>query len=243
MNMGISICGHRGASGYAPENTLEAFQLAVDLGADAVELDVQLTRDGQLLVAHDETIDRVSNGTGPIAAQTLAALKKYDFNRLHPEYEGAKAPTLNEVFELLKPTRLTINVELKNSINPYPGMEERCLALAAQMGMEDRIIYSSFNHYSLLRVKEIDNRAVCGLLFSDILVRPWKYAREVGVEALHPHYGQTIFFEDFCQKAHEANLAVNVWTVNFERDMKRVIELGCDMMITNYPDRARALLG
>lgn len=243
MNMSISICGHRGASGYAPENTLEAFQLAVDLGADAVELDVQLTRDGQLLVAHDETIDRVSNGTGPIAAQTLTALKKYDFNRVHPEYEGAKAPTLNEVFELLKPTRLMINVELKNSINPYPGMEERCLELAAKMGMEERIIYSSFNHYSLLRVKEIDNKAVCGLLFSDILVRPWKYALEVGVEALHPHFGQTIYLEDFCRKAHEAGLAVNVWTVNFERDMKRVIELGCDMMITNYPDRAKALLG
>lgn len=241
--MSISICGHRGASGYAPENTLEAFQLAVDLGADAVELDVQLTRDGQILVAHDETIDRVSNGTGPIAAQTLAALKKYDFNRVHPEYEGAKAPTLNEVFELLKPTRLMINVELKNSINPYPGMEERCLELAAKMGMEERIIYSSFNHYSLLRVKEIDNKAVCGLLFSDILVRPWKYALEVGVEALHPHFGQTIYLEDFCRKAHEVGLAVNVWTVNFERDMKRVIELGCDMMITNYPDRAKALLG
>jgi glycerophosphoryl diester phosphodiesterase len=241
--MGISICGHRGASGYAPENTLEAFQLAVDLGADAVELDVQLTRDGQLLVAHDEAIDRVSNGTGLIAVQTLVALKKLDFNRVHPEYEGAKAPTLNEVFELLKPTRLMINVELKNSVNPYPGMEERCLALAARMGMEDRIIYSSFNHYSLLRVKEIDNTAVCGLLFSDVLVRPWKYAREVGVEALHPHYGQTIFFEDFCRNAHEAGLAVNVWTVNFEKDMKRVIDLGCDMMITNYPDRARALIG
>jgi glycerophosphoryl diester phosphodiesterase len=241
--MGISICGHRGASGYAPENTLEAFQLAVDLGADAVELDVQLTRDGQLLVAHDEAIDRVSNGTGLIAVQTLMALKKLDFNRVHPEYEGAKAPTLNEVFELLKPTRLMINVELKNSVNPYPGMEERCLALAARMGMEDRIIYSSFNHYSLLRVKEIDNTAVCGLLFSDVLVRPWKYAREVGVEALHPHYGQTIFFEDFCRNAHEAGLAVNVWTVNFEKDMKRVIDLGCDMMITNYPDRARALIG
>lgn len=241
--MKISICGHRGASGYAPENTLEAFQLAVELGADAVELDVQLTRDGQLFVAHDETIDRVSNGTGLIATQTLAALKKYDFNKLHPQYEGAKAPTLKEVFELLKPTGIMINVELKNSVNPYPGMEERCLQLAAQMGMESRVIYSSFNHYSLLRVKEIDNRAVCGLLFSSILVRPWKYAQEVGVEALHPHFGQTIYLEDFCRKAHDANLAVNVWTVNFERDMKQVIEVGCDMMITNYPDRAKALLG
>ncbi|MHC1785923.1 MAG: glycerophosphodiester phosphodiesterase [Christensenellales bacterium] len=241
--MSISICGHRGASGYAPENTLEAFKLAADMGADAVELDVHLTRDGQLLVAHDEKVDRVSNGTGLIADLTLAQIKKLDFNKLHPEYEAAKAPTLGEVYELLQPTGLKINVELKNSINLYPGMEEKCLALAAKMGMESRILYSSFNHYSVLRVKQIDSHAVCGLLFDSILISPWQYARDHGMDALHPHYGQTLFFEDFCQKAHQAGLMVNVWTVNNERDMKRVIEVGCDMLITNYPDRAKALLG
>ncbi len=241
--MSILICGHRGASGYAPENTLEAFDLAVKQGADAVELDVHLTRDGQLLVAHDEKVDRVSDGSGLIGEMTLAAIKKLDFNRLHPEYEGAKAPTLQEVFELLAPTQLIINVELKNSILPYPGMEEKCLALAAKMGMEDRIVWSSFNHYSMLRIKEIDSRANCGLLFDCVLVAPWRYARENDMNALHPHYGQILFFEDFCRKAHDQGLKVNVWTVNNERDMKRVIEAGCDMLITNYPDRAKALLG
>lgn len=240
--MSILICGHRGASGYAPENTLEAFSLAASQGADAVELDVHLTRDGQLLVAHDEKVDRVSDGSGLIGDMTLAQIKKLDFNRLHPEYEGAKAPTLQEVFELLKGTGLGINVELKNSVVPYPGLEEKCLALAAREGMEDRIVWSSFNHMSMQRMKELDRSAVCGLLFDCVLIAPWRYAREAGMDALHPHYGQTLFFEDFCRRAHEQGLKVNVWTVNNERDMKRVIEAGCDMLITNYPDRARALL-
>ena len=102
----MNICGHRGASGYAPENTLEAFALAAEQGADSVELDVHLTRDGELLVAHDESIERVSDGTGLIADLTLAQLKKFNFNKLHPEYENAKAPTLGEVYELLKPLGL-----------------------------------------------------------------------------------------------------------------------------------------
>lgn len=241
--MSILICGHRGASGYAPENTLEAFQLALEQGADAVELDVHLTRDGQLLVAHDEKIDRVSDGTGYIAQMSLVQLKRHNFNRVHPEWEEAKAPTLQEVYELLKPSRMIINVELKNSINPYPGMEEKVLALTAKMGMEDRVIYSSFNHYSILQIKELDQSAPCGLLFDNVLIRPWKYAKEAGVQALHPHFGQMLFFERFCQDAHDAGLQVNTWTVNTERDMQRVIEAGADMMITNYPDRALAVRG
>lgn len=241
--MSTRICAHRGASGYAPENTLEAFQLAWDLQVDAVELDVHLTKDGHLLVAHDEKIDRVSDGTGLIADQTLVNLKKHLFNRLHPEYEGARAPTLQEVYELLKPSGMLINVELKNSEIPYPGLEEKVLALTGKMGMEQRVIYSSFNHNSMLRIKELDPLATCGLLFSSVLIRPWRYARDAGVEALHPQYGQVLFFEDFCRKAHENGLQVNTWTVNADRDMKRVIEAGADMMITNYPDRAKALLG
>ncbi len=240
--MSTLICAHRGASGYAPENTLEAFQLAVEQGADAVELDVHLTRDGHLLVAHDEKVDRVSDGNGLIGEMSLAAVKKFDFSKLHPEYQGAKAPTLQEVFELLAPTNLLINVELKNSIVPYPGMEEKCLVLAAKMGMEDRVIYSSFNHMSMLAIKEIFPDAVCGLLYDSVLIRPWNYAAESGMDALHPHYQHLLYFGDYCANAHRAGLKVNTWTVNAERDMKRVIEAGADMIITNYPDRARAVM-
>lgn len=240
--MQIKICAHRGASGYAPENTLEAFQLALEQGVDAVELDVHLTRDGELLVAHDEKIDRVSNGSGLICDQSLAALKKFNFNKVHPEYENAKAPTLKEVYELLMKSGMTINVELKNNINPYVGMEEKCLELAAKMGMEDKIVYSSFNHLSMLRLKELKADSYCGLLYDTILIRPWRYAKDYGMNAIHPPYQHILFFSDYCLKAHKAGIEVNTWTVNSDRDMKRVIEAGADMLITNYPDRAKALL-
>lgn len=240
--MEIKICAHRGASGYAPENTLEAFQLAMEQGADGVELDVHLTRDGELFVAHDETIDRVSDGSGLIAEQSLAALKKFNFNKVHPEYENAKAPTLKEVYELLKKSGMVINVELKNNINPYPCMEEKCLELAAKMGMEDKIVYSSFNHLSMLKVKELKEDSYCGLLFDCVLIRPWRYAKDQGMNAIHPPYQHILFLPDYCLKAHKAGIQVNTWTVNSEREMKRVIEAGADMLITNYPDRAKALL-
>ncbi len=240
--MAITICAHRGASAYAPENTLEAFELAVQQGAHGVELDVHLTRDKEILVAHDERIDRVSDGIGAISDLTLTEIKRHVFNREHPEYEGARAPTLREVYELLKPTGLYVNVELKNSVKAYPGLEEKCLALAADMGMEDRVVYSSFRHQSMVRMKELSSKAVCGLLYACVMVRPWEYAAALHMDALHPLYTELSFTPDECQQAHEKGVQVNVWTVNDERNMRMVIEAGADMMITNFPDRAVDLL-
>ena len=114
------VWGHRGASGYAPENTMAAFEKAVELGADGIELDVQLTKDGELVGIHDETIDRVSDGSGWVKDYTYAKLIKHNFNRTHPEYEHAQIPTLEEVYALIKPTDLTINVEIKTGVVVYP---------------------------------------------------------------------------------------------------------------------------
>ena len=157
------IWAHRGASGYAPENTLEAFALAAEMGADGVELDVQMSRDGYLVVAHDERIDRVSNGTGLIRDFTLKELKEFHFNKTHPEYREARIPTLREVYEALKNTSLWINVELKNGIYFYEGLEERVLELTGRLGMEKRVIYSSFNHHSMVHLKQLNPDALTGL--------------------------------------------------------------------------------
>lgn len=236
------VFAHRGASGYAPENTLEAFQLAIDLGAQGTELDVHLTRDGEIVVAHDERIDRVSDGIGRINDMTLRDLKKHKFNAVHPEYKEARLPTLREVYELLLPSGLQVNVELKNGILAYPGLEEKCLNLAAEMGFEDRVFYSSFNHYSMLRVKKINAGAVCGFLYDGCLINPWEYASGCGMNALHPHYSELSLVPDECDKAHALGLKVNTWTVNDERSMRMVIDAGADVMITNYPDRAKAVV-
>ena len=148
------VWGHRGASGYAPENTMTAFEKAVELGADGIELDVQLTKDGELVVIHDETIDRVSGGSGWVKDFTYAKLIKHNFNRTHPEYEHAQIPTLEEVYALIKPTDLTINVEIKTGVVFYPEIEERVLDLTERMGLTERVIFSSFNHYSIQKVTQ-----------------------------------------------------------------------------------------
>ena len=232
------IYAHRGASGYAPENTLEAFALAARMGAHGVELDVHISRDGELVVSHDESIERVSNGTGFLCDFTLKELKSLSFNKTKPEYQDARIPTLKEVFELLKPTGLGINIELKNSLIEYPDLEQKVVELTAREFSLDRVIFSSFNHYSMLRLKEMDRSLSCGLLYEASLVSPWEYAGRLGMEALHPHYSQVITPGGFCRKAHESGIAVHTWTVNTSDEIVRVLTEGADIVITNYPDLA-----
>lgn len=136
--MKTKVWAHRGASAYAPENTLEAFQLAVDQKADGVELDVQMTKDGKLVVIHDETIDRTSDGHGRVMDHTLSELKKMKFNRTHPEYADATIPTLAEVYELLKPAGLEINVEIKTGIIFIRKLRNGCTALNWKWGWKER---------------------------------------------------------------------------------------------------------
>ena len=236
--MKTRIFAHRGASGYAPENTLEAFDLAVRQGAHGVELDVHICRSGELVVAHDETIDRVSNGSGAIRDLTLSELKSFHFNRMHPEYAEARLPLLSEVFQLLRPTGLSINIELKNSVIDYPLMEQRVLDLASREFDLSRIIFSSFNHYSMLRMKQLAPSVPCGLLYEAALVRPWEYARSLGVDAIHPHYSEVLLPGHECAAAHQAGILVHTWTVNTSAAMDAVLQEGADILITNYPDQA-----
>ena len=241
--MKIAVFAHRGASGYAPENTLEAFQLAVDQRADGVELDVHLSRDQQIIVTHDERIDRVSDGTGLIAMMTVKEIKKYLFNKPHPEYLEARAPLLEEVLELLRPTGLSINIELKNSRIPYEGLEKKCVELVEKSGMSKRIIYSSFNHHSLRLLKLVNPSAACGLLYDCCMIDPADYLKKTGMEALHPHYLDLLLNPEGYTRARERGGLVHVWTVNDDRDMRKVMDTDADILITNYPDRAVAVRG
>ncbi len=241
------IWAHRGASAYAPENTLAAFRLAEEMGADGVELDVQRTKDGELVVIHDEKIDRVSEGHGYVKDMTLSELRRFHYNRAHAEfaetYPQAEIPTLREVYTLLKPGKLSINVELKTGIFPYEGIEEEVLDLTREMGMEDRVLYSSFGHRSLCRLKELDPEAKLGLLYSDAPIRVRHYARkEVGVDALHPAIYH-LLEEDYTEKAHKKGLKVHVWTVNEKDEIALCLAQGVDAIITNKPDYVREFLG
>ena len=236
------IFAHRGASGYAPENTLEAFELAAKMGAHGVELDVHICRSGELVVTHDETVERVSEGEGWVKDLSLSELKKLHFNKTHPEYRDARIPTLEEVFRLLHPTGLKINIEMKNSMIDYPDMERRVIDLAEKEDMIDRIIFSSFSHYSMLRVKAIDKSFYCGLLYDATLISPWAYAVALGMDAIHPNYTEVLLPGGECAKAHRAGIQVNPWTVNTEEDIMGCLREGADIIIGNYPDRGLRLL-
>lgn len=235
--MKTKVWAHRGASAYAPENTLEAFLLAAEQGADGVELDVQLTKDGEMVVVHDEEIDRVSDGSGFVKDYTLAELKILNFNKTHPEYQDVKIPTLREVYEALKPTGMTINVELKTGIFWYKDLEKKVLELTKEMEMEDRVIYSSFNHYSIAKILELDPKASTGILYADIIYDVMNYAKKIGTGALHPATFH-VQMADFLQQYVESDLAVHVWTVNDKAEIERLMEAGVDAVITNYPDVA-----
>ncbi|WP_158676484.1 glycerophosphodiester phosphodiesterase [Tessaracoccus sp. OH4464_COT-324] len=234
------IWAHRGASGTAPENTLPAFGRAIQLGADGVEFDVQRTADGHLVVIHDETIDRTSTGTGPVVGLTLEQLRRHSFHNNMPGFEGTQLPLLAEVLELYRGTPATVNIEFKTSIERYPGIAEQARLLVEELGMAEQVLYSSFDHYTLLELIGRVPREAVALLFADGIVEPWRYATQLGAGALHPglHLLQQ---PHYVERAHESGLKVNVWTVNEPEHLAAVRALGVDALITNYPERATRL--
>lgn len=236
------IWAHRGASGYYPENTMPAFEKAVEMGADGIELDIQLTRDNQIVVLHDEWIDRTSDGKGWLKDFSLEELRRYNFNRTHPKEGRLCIPTMQEVFELIRPTNLRINIELKTGIVFYEQLEEKILGLTKEMGMEDRVIYSSFNHYTIKKIRELEPGAQTGFLYSDGTMDMPQYAKRYGVNALHPAL-YNLQYPHFLEECRQDGLKVHVWTVNEPEHMELCCRYGVDAIITNYPDRALEIVG
>lgn len=235
------VWAHRGASAYAPENTLEAFRMAVDCKADGIELDVQKTKDGKLVVIHDETLDRVSRASGLVKDFTYEKLKDINVNERFPKLGTQYIPTLEEVYELIRPTNLTVNVELKTGVIFYPEIEEQVLELTKQMGMQERVIYSSFNHYTIRKIKRLQPDAVTGLLYQDGMIDVFTYAKQtVQADALHPAI-YNVQYPDFYAKCRKHGLKVHVWTVNEEEHMRLLCENETDAMITNDPKLGRAV--
>lgn len=231
------VWAHRGASGYRPENTLEAFELAIRQGADGIELDVHTSVDGELIVMHDENVDRVTDGTGLIKDMTLAQLKELKVSTPAEPSGIYHIPTLAEVLELMRTTDMMVNIELKNSICFYPGMEGKILKLVKEMNMEDQLIYSSFNHYSLLQLKQLNDHVQTGILFSDGWVNPAMYAKNLGINAVHPAVYH-LKYPQFIEEVKRAGLKMHVWTDNKPEHIQLVKDAGAEAVITNYPDRA-----
>ena len=239
----VQIWAHRGANEYAPENTMEAFKKAVSLGADGVELDIHQTRDREIVVIHDELLERTSTGKGFVKDYSLEELRRFDFAK-GTRFEGKAhyaIPTMREVFELLEPTDLAINIELKTNVFRYRGIERRILQMADEFGMRERVWYSSFNHLSVEKIHLLDPEAKVGFLYADAFTGMPVYARNLGLNALHPAF-RNLLSPRFMEDCRNNNIAVNIWTIDRPEQMRACFRAGVHAIITNYPDRARKIL-
>ncbi len=229
------IVGHRGAMGTAPENTAFSFKKAIDTGADGIEFDVHMTKDGYLVVIHDERIGRTTSGKGFIKDLTLKEIKDYDVgSSFSPLYSQERILTLEETLDLVKICSV-INVEIKNGPIFYEGIEERVLKIINNYGIQDKVIISSFNHYTIHKIKELEPDVSCGLLYMAGLFKPWEYAQKVGAEALHPFY--LSITPELIQLCHQNDIKVNVFGANEPEMLGMLIKANVDMIITDYPEK------
>lgn len=230
-----NIIAHRGASAYAPENTLAAFRKAIELGSGGIELDVHLSKDSKVVVIHDERVERTSTGSGFVKDLTHNEMSCFDFgNWFSDEFTGERIPLLEEFLKLVKGFDGLLNIEIKNDRVQYPGIEEKVLELVHKYEASDKVIISSFNHYSLVKIRNLDNKVKTGVLYMELLYRPWEYAKTIGANAIHPYF--YAINEDIVRGCIENGVEVNVFTVDDIEKMKFLAAIGVTGIITNVPD-------
>lgn len=236
------IYAHRGFSGKYPENTMLAFEKAIEAGAEGIEFDVHLIKDDSLVIMHDETIDRTTDGKGCIKDYTFDELQKFDASAgFKGVYGENRIPKLRDYFELVKdiPDFMT-NIEMKTGRFEYPTIEEKVIAMIEEYNLQDKIIISSFNHYTVMRCRSINPEIKTGYLTGDWIYNFGAYTKEREVECCHPWYGS---LTDEAVAEMKANgRIINTWTVNEYDDIKHLADIGIDGLIGNYPDRMVELL-
>ncbi len=219
--------GHRGACGYAPENTLRSFQKAIELGVDMIELDVHLSRDGEIVVIHDERLERTTNGTGEVGEKSLVELKKLDAGG------GETIPLLSEVVDLVK-GKANLNIELKGKGTTRPVV--RLIEGYVKKGLlKGDFLLSSFDYELLKDARRIDQDIRIGLNIESKSVNFKALAKELGATSLHPSLEMTN--DALLIEAHNLGLKVYAWTVNEADDIRRLKTMGVDGLFSNFPDR------
>jgi glycerophosphoryl diester phosphodiesterase len=250
----IEVIGHRGAAGLAPENTLASFRTAIELGADAVEFDLHVSRDGELVVIHDDTLDRTTTRTGRIEDLTLEEIRRADAGvRFAPRFQGERVPTLREVLDLVKTLgrpEFRLNLELKFSPGREgrpDGFERKALDLVGQAGLVGRTTVQSFYHPSVALAKRLEPGIRAGLLVEarEAPADPVSLVRRHGADLYAPNY--RALSPEVVRILHGAGIGILTWTPNTEADLRRVLDLGMgtvpgDSITTDYPDRLLGIL-
>ena len=240
------VIAHRGASGIAPENTLAAFRKAVELGAAFIETDLQLSRDARLVALHDDTLERTTNGSGPVSSRTLEELRKLDAgswfggsaNEAHAGFASERIPTIEEILAFGREHEIGLFLEVKPT-GPS-GAEHAIVGALHACGEVPRSVVLSFSPSVLKRVRQLEPLAVTGFLFSDRLPAAVATAVDAGARQLLPQTDRVT--RELVAEAHAHDLRVVAWTANTVDEMRKLISAGVDGIITNYPDRLVALL-
>lgn len=243
------IISHRGANRYAPQNTMPAFRRSLDLGVDGFETDVHVSKDGHIVICHNYDVNATSNGMGRISSMTLAQLRELDFGSYYSSaFRNTKIPVLSEFLELVNKSDISImNIELKSPRERETGIVKKTIDAVKEYGLFDRLLISSFDPALLVECKQIDPACKTGFLYSPNTVynnfrwlHPISYAKSIGADALHPMY--IYVNRSYVKMAHKAGLAVNVWTCDSTRIIKKMLRCGVDGIITDNPDRVKSII-
>ncbi len=238
------VMAHRGARDVAPENTIAAFRAAIDLGADAVEMDIVRCASGEIVLMHDDTVDRTTNGSGRVDSLTLGALRNLDAGSwFDTRFAGEPVPLLDEVLDAIG-GRIRLNIEIKHQRSGAQPMEAELAASLRQRGLIADTIVSSFDPRALGRLKRVAPDIPRGLLYASDMPLPLRHAWPriwLAPQALHPHL--SMVNESYIRRASMAGFRVNVWTVNEQTDIARMASLGVDAIITDHVTLAKSVLG
>ena len=237
---GFKKIAHRGASGQFPENTRLAFAKAIAAGVDMIELDCQMSRDGHVVVFHDEQLRRTTGARGPLRGKTLEQLKKLDIGQWRKKsFRGERILTLEEALEVLA-GQADLCLEIKNFPKSLPGIEIKILFILSHYDYLDRTIVASFDYRSLGRVRELAPEASLGLLFGKgVREDPFEAARRLAPKSIHVQ--KDLATREFFAAAWEEGLDVYVWTVNELRDMRAFVAMGVQGLISDFPEKFHKL--
>lgn len=239
----VLVIAHRGFSGIAPENTLAAFKKAIEVGADMIELDIRLSREGVAVVIHDESLERTTDGKGRVIDGTLDELKRWDAgSKFHSSFSGERIPTLQEVLQLAY-GRVMVNIELKKGNYgrwTILDLAERALWEVDRAGMVDRVIFSSFDPVALEGVLKKNPAIPVAYLYN----RPWSFPRGVTEGRPFPilNCRKSVLTPENISRAHQEGIGIGVYTLNTEEEMEKFIGMKVDAIITDHPDRLIKIL-
>lgn len=240
--MSTDIIAHRGASKYAPENTMPAFQLANEMNADGIETDVHLTKDKIPVVIHDENVKRTTNGYGYVRDLTFSQLKELDAGSwFSDEFAGVKILSLEELIVWIRSTSLSLNIEMKNNKYNYKDLESVVYEMIIQYELTDRTTFSTFNPNSVKQMASMKFNVDIALLTSKKKNNLIAYAKELGANAVH--INQRLLNKSIVKEAHENDMLIRVYTVNKPSSIKRAKKYLCDGIITDVPDIAKQYSG